>query len=242
MRKPIRRDIQRNSHALVVHELGQKIVAGTYSVGTLLPGDGELAEKFQVSRTVLREAMKTLSAKGLIAPRAGIGTRVTEESSWNLFDADVLTWYFQRGITEEFMNHLTEMRQAIEPAAARLAAKNATRKDILELYSLVEDMNEATTAHELAVMDLEFHLKLLSASKNPFMNSVGSLIEAALVGVFRLSSPPKAGDRMTEVVSSHKHIVDMIDARDEVAAAAAMSHVIVRGRERVFAYDTDAGS
>ena len=167
MRKPIRRDIQRNSHALVVHELGQKIVAGTYSVGTLLPGDGELAEKFQVSRTVLREAMKTLSAKGLIAPRAGIGTRVTEESSWNLFDADVLTWYFQRGITEEFMNHLTEMRQAIEPAAARLAAKNATRKDILELYSLVEDMNEATTAHELAVMDLEFHLKLLSASKNP---------------------------------------------------------------------------
>ena len=79
LRNAISGPAARNSHAHVVHGIGLAIVSGQYPVGTMLPGDLELAEQFHVSRTVLREAMKTLSAKGMVLPRAGVGTRVTGE-------------------------------------------------------------------------------------------------------------------------------------------------------------------
>ena len=98
----------RTSHAQVVNELGRSIIAGDYPVGATLPGDAELAARFKVSRTVLREAMKTLAAKGLVVPRARIGTRVTPNTQWNLFDSDILTWYFAVGVNEDFLLHLSE--------------------------------------------------------------------------------------------------------------------------------------
>jgi DNA-binding FadR family transcriptional regulator len=77
----------RTSHAQVVDELGKAIVAGTYPVGSILPGDTELAQRFKVSRTVLRETMKTLAAKGMVVAKARVGTRVTEKNLWNMFDS-----------------------------------------------------------------------------------------------------------------------------------------------------------
>jgi len=108
----------RTSHSQVVEDLGRAIIAGEYAVGATLPGDLELAQRFKVSRTVLREAMKTLAAKGLIVPRARIGTRVTPKTQWNLFDSDVLSWHFHHGVDQEFLDHLSEIRLAFEPFAA----------------------------------------------------------------------------------------------------------------------------
>ncbi len=179
----------RNSHALVVDELGRAIVAGTYPVGEILPGDADLAESFQVSRTVLREAMKTLRAKGMVFPRAGIGTRVTERSSWNLLDAEVLNWHFEAGVDEAFLGHLSDMRLSFEPQAARLATRAANAGDIARIRDLAEGMRRATTTEEFAEADLAFHMAVLDASRNPFMFSLGALIEAALASVFKLSSP-----------------------------------------------------
>ena len=101
-----------NSHAVVVGELGLGIVAGTIPEGSILPGDNELSLRFGVSRTVLREAMKTLAAKRLIEPKAKVGTRVLGHASWNFFDPDVLTWRFEAGFDEVFVDHLAEMRMA----------------------------------------------------------------------------------------------------------------------------------
>lgn len=223
----------RNNHSHVVNEIGKAIVSGAYPSGTLLPGDLELADRFEVSRTVLREAMKTLTAKGLIIPRARIGTRVTERTKWNFFDADVLTWHLENGVDTAFLSHLSEMRLSFEPFAARLATRNATQADIARLYDCAEAMRIANSMEGFAIADLEFHMALLDSSKNPFMYSVGNLIEAALVTSFKLSSPFGEPERHSATAHRHRLIIDAIKAGDPDEAARAMESVIIEGRQRV---------
>lgn len=224
----------RTSHAQVVNALGRSIIAGEYPVGSTLPGDAELAARFKVSRTVLRETMKTLAAKGLVVPRARIGTRVTPNTQWNLFDSDILTWYFAVGVNEEFLLHLSEVRLAFEPHAAALAARHASEADISQMMRLAVAMGDpGHTAETLAMADLKFHLSVLEASRNPFLRTVGSLIEAGLVGVFKLSSPAADRGKIGDVAATHIRIVEEIDKRDEEGARRAMENVIKVGRERV---------
>ncbi|WP_371833396.1 FadR/GntR family transcriptional regulator [Ferirhizobium litorale] len=225
----------RTSHAHVVDELGRQIVSGAMAVGSLLPGDAELAQRFKVSRTVLRETMKTLAAKGLIVPRARVGTRVTGKNLWNMFDSDVINWHFEGGVNEEFLLHLYDVRLAFEPFAAGLVAERATEEDIARLRHLAKRMGDAGhTVDSLALADLEFHLAIAEFSRNPFMRTVGSLIEAALVGMFRLSSPSSQDELgIGDVSLTHMRIVDAIAARDPEAAKKAMEHVIIVGRDHI---------
>lgn len=224
----------RTSHWQVVNALGKAIIAGEFPVGTTLPGDAELEARFEVSRTVLREAMKTLAAKGLVVPRARIGTRVTPKSQWNLFDGDILTWHFAVGVDENFLLHLSEIRLGFEPHAAALAARHASEADIIQMMHLAVAMGDPShTPETMAIADLRFHLSVMEASRNPFMRTVGSLIEAALAGVFELSSPATADIRITDVSSSHIRIVEEIRRRDENGARRAMENVILVGRNRI---------
>ena len=225
----------RTSHAHVVDELGRQIISGVLAVGSLLPGDAELAQRFKVSRTVLRETMKTLAAKGLIVPRARVGTRVTEKNHWNMFDSDVINWHFEGGANEEFLLHLYDIRLAFEPFAAGLVAERATDADIAQLRQLAQAMGDPTlTTDSLVLADLEFHLAIAEFSRNPFMRTVGSLIEAALVGMFKMSSPPSSDQHaLGDVSQTHLRIVDAISARDAAAARKAMDNVIIVGRNHI---------
>lgn len=223
----------RTSHAQVVDDLGKAIVSGVFPIGSILPGDSELLQRFKVSRTVLRESMKTLAAKGLVVPRARVGTRVTEKIYWNMFDNEVLNWHFESGIDKEFLLHLYDIRMAFEPFAASLVAERATQEDIDLLRRLAAAMAAPEhTSDSLAVADLYFHLAITEASHNPFMRSLGGLIEAALVGMFRMSAPP-ADNGFSNIAETHMAIVDAIAARDGVAAHKAMEFVIVDGRQHV---------
>ncbi|WP_426289211.1 FadR/GntR family transcriptional regulator [Ensifer adhaerens] len=227
---------KRTSHRLVVEELGQAVVGGEFSVGDILPGDVELAARFNVSRTVLREAMKTLAAKGLIVARARIGTRVMPQANWNLFDGDVLSWHFRAGVDEAFLRHVSEVRLALEPYAAGLAARRATDADISQMMRLAVAMGDAGhSAQTLARADLEFHLRLLEASLNPFMHTVGSLIEAALMGVFQLSNTAADGAEIDRVAVAHIRIVEQIRLRNEEGARVAMEQVIRVGQQQLIA-------
>jgi DNA-binding FadR family transcriptional regulator len=223
----------RNSHSRVVDELGRAIVGGTFISGTILPGDIELAQRFKVSRTVLREAMKTLAAKGMVVPKTRIGTRVTGRNNWNLFDADVLAWHLESATDTRFLEHLSEMRLSFEPFAARLASERASGEDVRSLYAQVEAMETANSMESFALADLDFHMALLGASGNPFMYSLGALIEAALATSFRLSSPFGEPERQQETALAHRRIVDAIAARNPEDAAEAMNTVIVVGRDRI---------
>ncbi|WP_244481457.1 FadR/GntR family transcriptional regulator [Rhizobium sp. Root1203] len=223
----------RTSHAQVVDELGRAIVAGTYPVGSILPGDLELAQRFKVSRTVLRETMKTLAAKGMIVAKARVGTRVTEKNQWNMFDSEVIAWHFDNGVTEEFLLQLYDIRLAVEPFAAGLAAERATGTDIEHLTSLALEMAQpGHTTESLALADLRFHLAIADAAHNPFMHTLGSLIEAALVGMFRISTPPSQNG-FSNIANTHMRIVNAVVSGDVQGARKAMEAVIVEGRNHV---------
>jgi DNA-binding FadR family transcriptional regulator len=225
---------RRSSHAHVVAELGSAIVSGRIPEGSLLPNDAELSLRFGVSRTVLRETMKTLAAKCLVEPKAKVGTRVLEKSSWNFFDPDVLGWRCDAGLDPEFITHLAEIRLALEPAAAAAAARHASSEDIVTLYTIAAKFdNVSHTPETIAKVDLEFHLAVARISGNPFMRSASGLIEAALAISFKLSSPASSPETISEIASNHLRIVHAIAARDEGSAIKAMRHVIEVGKDRM---------
>lgn len=224
----------RGSHGHVVEELGRAIVSGEIPQESILPGDHDLMERFGVSRTVLREAMKTLAAKRLIEAKSRVGTRVLEDRRWNFVDSDVMSWRLSAGVDLEFVVHLAEMRLALEPSAAALAARHATNDEILELYAIAERMDRPEHSEEsFAKVDLEFHIAVANASRNPFMRSVSSLIEAALAVSLHLSSPAVSPGGISTCASNHLRIAHAIAARDPERAANAMRFVIDDGVARV---------
>jgi DNA-binding FadR family transcriptional regulator len=226
----------RTHHGHVMRDLGLKIISGAYPENSILPGDAELLERFGVSRTVLREALKTLAAKGLIQPKAKIGTRVLERSRWNLFDPDILVWHFEAGASAQFLSSIVEMRLALEPEAAGLAALRRTDAQLEKLYHWVEKMGSAhESAQDFVYSDLQFHIAIADASGNPFMRSISALIEVALVTTFTISSPIPNSESHIISVARHAAIADAIKVGDVEAAKEAMRVVIREGADRVLA-------
>ena len=223
----------RSHTANVVRELGLGIVAGRHPEGSILPGDAELMERFAVSRTVLREALKTLAGKGLIQAKARIGTRVRPRTEWNLFDPDVLIWHARNGFDDEFLSYLGEMRMALEPEAAALASARRTPQQLDELYGWVEKMETArSSASDFVQADLNLHLAVSAAAANPFLTSISTLIEVALVAMLTISSPVEDTDQHATSVAAHRAIVDAIAARNPDLARDAMRTVINQGLDR----------
>ena len=226
------RNPARNLHSDVLWALGLAVVSGTYPQGAILPSDSELLERFGVSRTVLREALKTLAAKGLIEARARIGTRVLPRNRWNLFDADVLAWFFELGPDVSFLRSLAEVRIGIEIEAAALAAERAEPDQAAALMGWVDSMAGSQTPADFARYDLEFHKAVAEASGNPFMASISALVEMALTAAFTISSPVNDPDALAVTVGVHCRIAEAIARRDPAAARLAMRDAISQGFDR----------
>ena len=127
-----------SSHDQIAAILGTEILKGIHQPGANMPPEAELIERFQISRTVMREVMKTLTAKGFVTSKTRIGTRVLDPVNWDYFDADVLAWRVRMGLDDEFRLSLTEVRRAIEPVAAGLAARRRTAAHVVALRGHVE--------------------------------------------------------------------------------------------------------
>lgn len=223
----------RNFHSQVIWQLGVGIVGGHYPEGSTLPGDAELQKQQGVSRTVVREALKTLAAKGLIEARTRVGTRVRPRQHWNLFDADVLAWHFEAGADVAFLGSLAEMRLAIEPEAAGHAALRRSQHQAEILLDWAERMGDPTnTAETFARFDLEFHRAVADASGNPFMRSISALVELALMASFTLSSPVADQAAFDRSVSVHLAIATFIRDGNVEGARGAMRQAIEEGYER----------
>ena len=117
----------RSSHDQIAAILGTELLQGRYAPGSTMPAEAELAARFHVSRTVLREVMKTLAAKGFVVPKTRVGIRVRDAVFWNYFDADVLAWRLRLGLDDAFLETLTEIRRALEPTAARNVVTGTAR-------------------------------------------------------------------------------------------------------------------
>src|SRR5215470_3892354 len=171
----------KNAHGHTVDRIGVAIVAGRYAVGATLPAEPLLCDEFGVSRTVVREAVKSLAAKGLLVAGPKVGTRVLPSDNWNWFDPDVVAWQTQAGLTREFLRDLQELRRVVEPAAVRMAAQRATARDVVELEAAYAGMKHAIEhGGDYVANDLRFHQGLLRAGGNRMMVQMSKAIGALL--------------------------------------------------------------
>src|SRR6476660_9548269 len=180
---------KRGLHGSVVHEIGVRILEGELKPGDTLPDNGSLAEP-EVSRTVVREAIKVLAAKGLVESRPKTGTRVRPRSDWNLLDPDVLAWQLKAGPTREFLEDALELRRMIEPGAARLAAARATDEEIEALEQALAAMREAKDIDAWIEPDVLFHSILVRAARNELLERLSPIVSAMLRTLFMVSSRP----------------------------------------------------
>jgi DNA-binding FadR family transcriptional regulator len=165
----------------IVDELGTAIVTGEYQPDALLPSEIELAHHYAASRSVMREAVKVLNAKGLVTAKPRRGTSVTSSKTWNLFDPDVLRWILRRNFSLPLMVEFTEIRIGIEPMAAELAARFADPAAVGRIRAAFERMVAASRGEDDPLeSDIAFHLSILDASNNRFIARLKPLVEAAL--------------------------------------------------------------
>jgi DNA-binding FadR family transcriptional regulator len=220
----------RTAHDSVVQGIGREIVSGRFAPGDLLPGKDELSERFGVSHTSVREALQTLSAKGLIAAKTKVGTWVLPGQHWNMFDSDVLAWRLAKGADRQFVARLFEVRQAFEPVAAALAARRRSDADLHELRLHLATMASSSgNKQRFTEADVAFHLRVLDASGNPLMRSIGALIAAALGAAFELSAPTDNPALERNAHRQHSDIVDALAKKDAQHASEAMMRVIRQG-------------
>src|SRR5260370_17682880 len=151
-------------HGSVVETIGRWILGGAYAPDDLLPREDDLAEKLGVRRTSVREAVKVLSAKGLLQARRRVGVRVRSRDDWNLLDPQVLSWHPDVGRDEALITSLIEARRIIEPAAAALAAKRATAVDLVQIEQayLGMERNVRTDLQACCECEIRFHASLIS--------------------------------------------------------------------------------
>jgi DNA-binding FadR family transcriptional regulator len=222
--------VRRSAHGTVARGLGLAIVGGEFLPGTILPGKEALMQRFGVSNTSLREALQTLTAKGLLAARTKIGTWVLDESHWNMFDSDILAWRLEVGVDQAFLARLFEMRQTLEPMAAAAAANRRSDEQarrLVELAGAMVDPGHDKTSFTQA--DVAFHLCLLEASGNPFMMSIGAAIATALAASFAFSAPTDDPTLAYAAHRQHMAIAEAVARRDPQGAADAMIEVIRQG-------------
>ncbi len=217
----------KNAHGHTLDLLGQAILSGQYAVGASLPPEPLLCEQFGVSRTVVREAIKSLVAKGLISTGPKVGTRVLTDEQWNWFDPDVITWQAQVGLTPQFLRDLQELRAVVEPAAVRMAAEKATDADISGMEDAYQGMKYAIEhGGDYVVHDLRFHQGLLTASHNRMLVQMGKALSALLRTSFELSTRVKDGSRSS--LPLHRAVLDAVIARSPAKAERALM-VLING-------------
>lgn len=210
----------------IVEELGIAVVTGTYSKENPFPVEAELCTQFQASRSILREAVKMLTAKGLLGARPRQGTWVQPEDHWNLLDPDVLRWLLERKLSQSLLNEFTEMRLAVEPTAAALAAHTAGPEEIDDIYDALERMLAASRDEDDPLTsDIAFHISVMQATRNRFYIQLCDLIDTALRFSIRTTNAYKGVNQAS--VSDHQKVADAIAARDAPAAEAAMRVMMV---------------
>lgn len=220
------RNLGKGKIATAVSTLGEWIVAGEFPAGLPLPVEADLAQTLDVGRSVLREAIKVLAAKGMVSARPRIGTVILPRSHWNLFDHDVLRWMLRPGLVEPgLVRDILVARSIIEPQAARLAAANATTADASNIRAAYRAMVDSVGDPDASVRaDIQFHNAVLEASHNAILLAFSPALTAILSAFFQISiQNPKI---FPGNLPAHERVSLAIEAKDPLAAHAAMLDVL----------------
>jgi GntR family galactonate operon transcriptional repressor len=224
---------RRGLHGRVVDNLGQRVISEELAPGTVIEPDRLVAE-LQVSRTVVREAIKVLTAKGLLDARPRTGTFVLPRGRWNLLDADVIRWRNADSPDARLLKELEEVRQIIEPWGARLAAQRRTDKHLVALDEAFDALTGRAVRDSRvdADADVRFHRAVLAAAGNELLERIEGLLEPVLRARDELAF--QNHDHGTAFMESHRQVLEFIRAGDGDQAFEAMSELL-----RSAAADTD---
>ena len=221
------RQRRRNLFAQVVEELGVRIVRGDLGSDDPFPKEADLEREFGVSRSVIREAVKALAAKGLLESRTRTGIRALPPVRWNLLDAEVLAWRYASMPPRQFFAELFEVREMIEPEASALAAERAVPADLVEIETAFQAMADASEANEPGIdADLRFHRGILAASRNPLLLQMGNLISVGLTISHRFSK-----ESFALFLPMHRSVMEAIKARRPANARTSMQRLLSETRD-----------
>jgi len=224
--------VQETGAASLARQLGKAILTGQYPPGAVLPGELELALHFSASRNLVREALKSLAAKGLVEARKKAGTRVRPRSDWQMLDRELLGWRLESGPEFGFAMDLLALREAVEPAAAAAAAIHQDKAGIAEIRQAFAEMVAAGADRQrFAAPDLSFHKAILAASGNEFMTAFGGMIEAALSAFIRISLRHREAPGPS--IPLHEAVLTAIEAGDAEGARRAMLALLSRTRDNI---------
>lgn len=212
-------------HGSVARDIGTAILSGRYRPGELLHGEVEASDRLKISRTAYREALRILSAKGLVESRPKTGTRINPRVKWHMLDPDVLQWIFAFEPSVSLLENLFELRRVVEPEAAALAANRRSDDQIYRMAKALDAMQKHTLATEAGrEADQDFHSALLEASGNPFLITLTSGVGAAVAWttVFKQRHAPLRRDPIPD----HRRVFEGVAAGDLDAARAAMLDLV----------------
>lgn len=218
-------------HEQVVEQLGRDICSGRYKPGQVVPSEPELCERFGFSRIVIREAIKSLVAKGVLEVSRRVGTVVLEQARWNLFDPQVIAWRAESAESDPTMaRDLMELRRIVEPAAVRLAAERASESERRALRAAYMAMVRAVAGKgDYVEADLAFHTTILSACGNQYVRQMQEALSAMLKASFEIVSQKPGGPAQS--LPMHEAVCVAIETGDAKAAERAAITLIVHAEE-----------
>jgi GntR family galactonate operon transcriptional repressor len=243
MSQAVDRSLKRNLREQVVDEIGSEIASGRLKPGDFLPSEDVLLGRYNVSRTVLREALNVLAGKGILDARPKRGTIVRPRSEWSQLDPIVLGWQRSRRgspASDSGRDALMEVRRIVEPGAAALAAQRGTDEDFAAIEEAYLAMEKASDSPEdFMAADLAFHVACLYASKNDFLAPIAHAIRSEMMASLRITNRDPETNR-TVSLPLHKAILDAIVSGDpDVAATAMRAHLDDTERRRAESRQVD---
>jgi GntR family transcriptional regulator, galactonate operon transcriptional repressor len=225
--------IKRTLSEQLAADLGQDIVHGVLRPGDALPSEEVLLARFGVSRTVLREALQVLAAKGLLEARPRRGTSVRPRSAWSQLDPVLLEWHARLPADHPALRHLMEVRRIVEPSAAALAARRGGTHERGRIAAAYAGMEAAGADVEAFVRsDLEFHTAILEASGNQFLLPLAHAIRATLLASLRLTNPYAEENRTVSLPLHAAILAAILEGNEDAAAAAMKNHLDDTERRR----------
>lgn len=220
-------------HSVLVQNLGLAIAEGTLAANSILRLD-ELETRYDVSRSVVREATRVLCSMGMLESRRRLGTVVQPDNCWNLYDPQVIRWRLASSKRLEQLQALNELRGAIEPQAARLAAARASwdaGSDLVSQAARLWAAGQRGDKEEFLRLDIEFHGAVLKASGNPMFSQLHNLVAEVLTGRTEHGLTPHLPHH--EALQLHVDVASAIQRGEADAAHAAMNRIVEQSTEEM---------
>ena len=220
---------RRSLHGQTASRLGQMIASGEFPEGSLLPLEADLMDLLECSRSVLREAILVLTAKGMLEARQKLGTRIRPRTEWSLLDPDVVDWVASTG-DRDLILQLCEMRTIVEPAMARIAAEQGSRENIAAIGEALRGMEATVDSLESFIpYDLAFHESIIRSTQNMFMGSLSGIIRDAVLTLMVVVQVPE--DLRKFRLDLHRETYEAIAKRDGKKAAHSMEKLVSAANE-----------